>query len=128
MKVINDYNEGKIDALKAWILCKEAEKEIEKFLNEIYPEVLEEVEKMNPGEAYNGYVWENRNGKTTYDFTVDPEYVRLDTLLKARRKALTDAAKALNTGKGFFDKEHGEEIQAPPIKRVAKNSLIPKKA
>lgn len=86
-------------------------------------DAIEEAKMFNKGEAYHGFVWEVRTGKTTYDFEKDEEYAGINDQLKARRRLLTDASKKAHSG-SFIVTEEGEQIEPVPIKSVAKDSLI----
>ena len=68
-------------------------------------------EMSSKKDAYHGMELETRGGKKTYDFTVDPVWVRINAMLKGHESRL----KALKSATKIADPETGEEYLAQII-------------
>lgn len=115
--------EGSMTFVEAFAAISNEIKKLEAIKDEIYKDATEEAREFNKDEPYFGFIWSIRTGKTTYDFEADKEYCSINEALKSRRKALTEATKALANNKTFFDNDSGEELPHVPVKSVAKDVL-----
>jgi hypothetical protein len=122
-ELIEDYDSGKITPVEAFRLITEYKSMLDEFKESVYDDALDQAREFNKGEKYYGAVWEIRTGRTTYDFSQDKEYSSLDAALKIRKKELTDAAKMAASNKHVFDSD-GVQIDAPPVKSVARDILV----
>ena len=112
--IVDMVNDGRFDIMEMAIRLKANEellKEVKKELNDL---IHTEASKYEKGDRQKlGVEWDVVNGKRTYDFTGDSEYMELKAKLKAREEYLK--------AKPEFDPETGE---VTPVKvNYAKDSV-----
>lgn len=123
-QLIQDVVDGNESACRAYSILKDLEFVVKNGLEVIKEPVMQEAREFNKGETYYGGKWEFRSTGVTLDFTKDETYVDLDSKAKARRKDLTEAFKAHESGKGFFDSDSGEQIPILPVKIQSKETIV----
>jgi transcriptional regulator of heat shock response len=116
-QISQDLLEGSVDILDAYIRLKSMEEVIKKVKSKVEDEAINEAYKYGKGEheAY-GVKFQSNEGRRTFDFSGDAEYLRLKEELKEREAML----KALPYE--MVDPETGE-VATPPNIKYSKSSI-----
>lgn len=131
---INDYNEGNIQVLDAFVILENERKQLDShlatikaFKDEFFYEAAEAAEEHKDG--FKGHSIEVRNGGRTYVYKDIPEWKEAEKYKKdieSKYKAMFEAIQKGNPNANIS--EDGEELPLPTI-NYRKSSIIikPKK-
>ena len=124
---VNDVEEGKLNALRAYAEIKELESYVTQAKKQIEPLAFEEAEKY-PDKTFSaeGFTFEKRNGGLLYGYKAIPEWQEIEARKKAVEKQAQTAYKLyMQTGRRPIT-DDGEELPLPEISH-RKDSLVVKK-
>lgn len=121
-KILEDVQEGRIEALESYAELKLYAKEIADAIKEVEPFALDEAQKQDDKKfTFKGYLFEFRNGTPRYNYknieSWNKKQAELKEIEKTAKAALQAANKNLLTAT-----EDGEEVQLPEV-TYAKDSL-----
>lgn len=109
-KIIEDVEEGNIEALPVLLQCRAYDRFIKSVLKGITDQATREASDYTVKE-YEGVTFQVTTGSRLLDYDQDMEYQLLKSKLDARKEKLKDAQKAHDKGNVMIDSETGEKIE-----------------
>jgi hypothetical protein len=111
-EIISKVDDGTLGAPKLYIEVDFIIKSLTKVKDGIKEDAFDEFIKYDKGQKYFGVRFETRNS-TTYDYTGNPEWVKLD---KDRKEIEKEMKAACNSTKMFVDEDSGDIVIPARIK------------
>ncbi len=116
--------DGLISPLVAYAELKDLKAHLDLALKDVTPIALEEADKYDKNFSYDGFKFERRNGRVTYDFKHLDAWQKANNAKKFAEEQAKQALKAMETGGCLID-DDGVVIEPPKVK-YSQDTLIVK--
>lgn len=124
-EIIDNVKSGKQEALTVLKALKDFKKEFDIQLKEIELIALEEAKNYDKNFELDGFKFEKRNGRATYDYKGIQEWSEIKESLKATEDKYKGAYLQYQKGITPIDSKTGEVIELPKVS-YSKDVLIVK--